>query len=128
MGLLGFARDERVILVAIGIASVGLVSALVASLAVIKKDNEVKPSQLKTQYITQDTEDSLQIETLDKLMGHPTFSVRDIAMRILCDRAINDPDVMTELFYGITRPDYEHRMKCLRALALLTGQTSGTLI
>lgn len=128
MGLWEFARDERVILATIGVATFSIVTMLIATLTMIRDDNEVKVSHPKTQYITQDTEDSLQIETLDKLMDHPTFSIRDIAMRILCDRAINDPEVMTELIDGIRQRDYEHRMKCLRALALLSSQANGALI
>jgi hypothetical protein len=123
MGLLSFARDERVVLAGIGIATFGLVSIMTAVLTLIRDDNEVKIPQPKTQYITQDTEDSLQLDTLDKLIGHPNYSIREISVRILCDRAVNDPAVVQELLYGITRPDHDHRMQCLRALATLTGQT-----
>lgn len=121
--LLGFARDERVVLVTIGVATFSIVSTMIAVLTAIRDDNEIPPVEPKTQYITQETEDALQLETLDKLLTHPNFSIREIAIKILCDRAINDPETTQYLLYGITRPDYDERMKCLRALALLTGQT-----
>lgn len=124
--LFSLARDERVILVTIGLATFSIVSTMVTVLTFIRDDNEIPPEEPKTQYITQDTEDALQLETLDKLITHPNYSIRDIATKILCDRAVNDSDTTEYLLHGITRPDYDQRMKCLRALALLTGQTIGT--
>jgi hypothetical protein len=125
--LLSAARDERFILISIGLATFGIVSSVVTILTIIRDDNEIPPPQPKTQYITQDTEDSLQSETLEKLLEHPNYSIREIAIKILCDRAVNDAETTQYLLYGITRPNYDERMKCLRALALLTGQTIGAL-
>ncbi len=124
-GLWSFARDERVILVSIGIATFSVVSTMIATLTMIRDDNEIPPAEPKTQYITQDTEDTLQLDTLGKLLEHPNFSIRDIATKILCDRAINDTDTTTHLLYGTTRPDYDERMQCLTALSLLTGRSMG---
>ncbi|KYK58228.1 hypothetical protein DCS_05241 [Drechmeria coniospora] len=121
--LVSLSRDERVILVAFGLASLGIVSTIVKRLKSIRDQNEILPFIPKTQYITQDTEDALHLDTLDKLLRHPNFSVREVATKILCDRAINDPETTTTLLYGITRPDGDERIRCLRALALLTGQT-----
>lgn len=125
--LTSFARDERVVLAFIGVASFGVVSTMIAMLTIIRDENEIPPAEPKTQYITQDTEDALQVDTLDKLLGHPNYSIREIAIKILCDRAINDEETTHYLLFGITRPDYDERMRCLRALALLTGQTTGEL-
>ncbi|OAA43223.1 hypothetical protein NOR_04590 [Metarhizium rileyi] len=118
-------RDERVHLAAIGLAAFGLVHTITTISGIFRADNEIPPKEPKTQYITQETEDSLQLRTLDKLLVHPNYSIREVATKILCDRAINDHETLRTLFYGITRPEYEYRMKCLRALALLTGQTMG---
>lgn len=123
--LISFARDERVVLVSLGLATFGVVSTMITALTLIRDDNEIPPTQPKTQYITQDTEDSLQLDTLERLMDHPSFSIREVAVKIICDRAINDPGTIDYLLYGITRPDYDERMHCLRALALLTGQGLG---
>ena len=118
--LLTFARDERVILVSLGLATFGIVSTVLTALTIIRDDNEIPPTQPKTQYITQETEDSLQLETLEKLLDHPNYSIREVAVKILCDRAVNDPETIQYLLYGITRPNYDERMQCLRALALLS--------
>jgi hypothetical protein len=120
-----FARDERVVLVSIGIASYSLVRALVMSLELVRETSAIRPTVPKTRYITQDTEDALETQTLDRLLKHPSFAIREIALKILCERAVNNKDVVTHLLVGITRPDYEERMASLRALAMLTGQTTG---
>jgi hypothetical protein len=123
--LLPFARDERVILVSIGLATFGLVSTVFTTLTIIRDESIIPPIQPKTRYITQETEDSLELDTLEKLLDHPSYSVKEIATKILCDRAVNSWETIKYLLYGITRPDYDERMQCLRALALLTGQTTG---
>lgn len=120
-----FARDERVILISIGVATFSMVSLMTQALTWVRDDNEVKATPAKTQYITQDTEDSLQLDTLDKLLTHSNYSIRDIATKILCDRAVNDPDTVQFLLVNITNPEYDVRMQNLRALATLTGQTHG---
>lgn len=122
-GLLRFLRDERVILVGIGVTTFAMVTFMTQALVVVRDENEVKPAPPKAQYITQETEDALQLDTLDKLLAHPNYSIRDIATRILCDRAVNDDQTIQYLLYNITRPDYDTRLQSLRALATLLSQT-----
>jgi len=85
-----------------------------------RDEAEFKPQLPKTQYITQDTEDSLELNTLDTLLGHYNYLIRETAAKIICDRAVNDPSTLEILLWGITRPDYDERMKNLRALAVIT--------
>lgn len=101
----------------------GVVGAVLIGRAVVRswrEDAEYKPTVPKTQYITQDTEDSLQLNTLDTLLGHYNFLIRDTSAKIICDRAVNDGTSIEILLWGITNPDYEERMKNLRALAVIT--------
>lgn len=126
MGFLSLVRDERVALLGIGLAAGALISGMMTLVSIVIEDNKIDPPAPKTQYITQETEDSLQLDTLDKLLNHPSFSVREVAVKILCDRAVNDSDALHELLYGITREDYDHRLKCLKALTLLLFHTNGT--
>ncbi|KFA61480.1 hypothetical protein S40285_03441 [Stachybotrys chlorohalonatus IBT 40285] len=126
-GLVSLVSDQRVVGVALGLCTISIVATMINTLSLMRDDSVITPPQPKTQYITQETEDSLRLETLDTLLSHTNYSIKDIAVKILCDRAINDPDAVKILLYGITRPDYDERMKCLRALALLTGQTLGRL-
>ncbi|CAK7199596.1 hypothetical protein SEUCBS139899_002279 [Sporothrix eucalyptigena] len=113
-----------------GVASLGLIAITTVGIYVGVREllrpyhaaNINYPPMPKTQYITQDTEDSLSLATLEKLLKHYNFSIRETAAKIVCDRAINDDDVLLVLLYGITRRDYDERMKNLRALAMLTDQ------
>lgn len=120
-GLQAFARDERVMLLTIGLSTFGIVSSMITALYIIREDTTIPPAQSKTRYITQDTEDSLEVETLEKLIDHPSYFIRAIATKILSDRCVNNPDIIKGLLYGITRPDYEERVQSLRALTLLIG-------
>ncbi|KAK3988053.1 hypothetical protein QBC44DRAFT_109618 [Cladorrhinum sp. PSN332] len=88
------------------------------------EDTKVEPVQPKTQYITQETEDSLKLATLDTLLGHYNYSIRETSAKIVCDRAVNDKDTIEQLLWGITRPSYDERMKNLRALAIVTDPQS----
>ncbi|KAK4165679.1 hypothetical protein QBC43DRAFT_26752 [Cladorrhinum sp. PSN259] len=88
------------------------------------EDIKIVPVQPKTQYITQETEDSLKLSTLDTLLGHYNYSIRETSAKIVCDRALNDKDTVEQLLWGITRPDYDERIKNLRALAIVTDPQS----
>ncbi len=125
MAFLTLLRDERLVIAALAAASVSMLFAMKSILTTVLDSNVVEPVQPKTQYITQETEDSLQLDTLEKLVGHPSYSVREVAIKILADRAVNDEASINFLLYGITQTNYEHRMKCLRALALLMRQNIG---
>jgi isocitrate/isopropylmalate dehydrogenase len=127
MGFVTLLRDERLVVTGIAVASVTMLLMMKSILTNVVEDNLVEPVQPKTQYITQETEDSLQLETLDKLVGHPSYSVREVSIKILSDRAVNDLELMDFLLRGITQRDYDHRMRCLRALALLMRQNIGML-
>lgn len=119
MGLLAFARDERVILVGLAAVTIGVV-AVIRSVATFYRDEaEIQAPQPKTQYITQETEDSLKLSTLDNLLGHYNWSIRETAAKIVYDRAVNDEATLEHLLYGITREDYDERVKSVRALALM---------
>lgn len=118
------ARDERVILGGLGVMAIGTVYMLHTLLTAFRDEAEVKPVQPKTQYITQETEDALKYSTLETLLRHYNWSIRDTTGKIVCDRAANDGSTIETLLYGITRPDYEERMKNLRALAIITDQST----
>ena len=113
-------RDDRVVLLGFGLGAFGLVSIIRAVLSVWRDDAEIKIPQPKTQYITQETEDSLKLGTLDTLLGHYNYAIRETAAKIISDRAVNDGSTIDTLLWGITREDYDERMRSLRTLALIT--------
>ncbi|KAI1821271.1 hypothetical protein F4861DRAFT_519870 [Xylaria intraflava] len=116
MGLFSFLRDERVVAISVGVAAVGCLAAMRAILLHSRDKAEIPPTVLKTQYITQATEDSLKLSTLNSLLQHYNFAIRDTTLRIVAGRAVNDKSAIDDLFWGITRKDYDERMKNLRAL------------
>lgn len=120
MSLLTFARDERVIVLGLAAAAVGVVATMRMFLTRMLDEAEIKQQQPTTQYITQETEDSLKPNTLDTLLAHYNYAIREIAGKIVTDRAVNDSESINYLLWGITRPDYDERLKCLRTLAYIT--------
>lgn len=120
MSLLRFARDERVIVFGLAAAAVGVVATMRMLLSRMLDEAEIKQQQPTTQYITQETEDSLKPNTLDTLLAHYNYAIREIAGKIVTDRAVNDSESINYLLWGITRPDYDERLKCLRTLAYIT--------
>ncbi|SPQ18687.1 f08e5819-0e56-444c-9cd7-7d10a307073c [Thermothielavioides terrestris] len=117
-------HDDRVLLGYLAINTVACLWGIPVLLRKWRDEAEIKPAQPKTQYITQETEDALKLGTLDTLLGHYNYSIRETAAKIVCDRAVNDRETVDMLLWGITRPDYEERLKNLRALAIITDPHS----
>ncbi|KAI5862191.1 hypothetical protein GGS23DRAFT_597806 [Durotheca rogersii] len=117
MGFLSFLRNERLFAAGLGLTTVGFYFAMRTILEYYRDEAEIKPTPPKTQYITQETEDSLKLGTLESLLFHYNFAIRDTALKIVAGRAVNDGPTMSYLLWGITRKDYEERMEALRALA-----------
>ncbi len=113
-------QDDRIVFSFLALNAVaGMLGARIL-LQQWRDDAEIKPVQPKTQYITQETEDALKLSTLDTLLGHYNQSIRETSAKIVCDRAVNDKDTVDLLLWGITRKDYDERMRNLRALAIIT--------
>jgi hypothetical protein len=119
VGLGPFLRSNPVIFGTMATSSVAVAVAMYFILEQWREAAEVKPPEPKTQYITQDTEDALTLNTLSTLLGHYNPAIRDTAARIVIDRALNDGSTLELLLWGITRPDYDERIKHLRALNLI---------
>ncbi|KAL2165824.1 hypothetical protein VTG60DRAFT_3747 [Thermothelomyces hinnuleus] len=117
-------RDDRVLFGYLAINAVGWLMGVRVLLKKWRDEAEIKPVQPKTQYITQETEDALKLGTLDTLLGHYNQSIRETAAKIVCDRAVNDRETVDQLLWGITRKDYDERMRNLRALAIITDPQS----
>jgi hypothetical protein len=111
---------EKAFVGTLGLGCIGLVGLIRFMLEQFREDTEIKPIQPKTQYITQDTEDSLKLDTLETLLGHYNYAIRETAAKIVCDRAVNDAATLESLLYGITRPEYDVRIRNLRCLAIIT--------
>ncbi|KAL2257667.1 hypothetical protein VTK26DRAFT_9332 [Humicola hyalothermophila] len=119
MGWLSKLSDDRVLLGYLALNAAAWLVGVRYLLRQWRDQAEIKPVQPKTQYITQETEDALKVSTLSTLLGHYNYGIQDVASRILCDRSINDKDTVEVLLRGITRQDYDERLKNLRALAMI---------
>lgn len=115
--MFSFLRDDRLVFAGLGLATAGAVFSVRSILEYYRDEAQIKPPQPKTQYITQDTEDALNISTLDNLLTHYNFAIRDTALKIVAGRAVNDAGAIDQLLWGITREDHDERMESLRALA-----------
>ncbi|KAK3904847.1 hypothetical protein C8A05DRAFT_42144 [Staphylotrichum tortipilum] len=125
MGWMGrLIQDDRVVFGWMAVVAVAGLFGVSEMLKNWRDEAEIKPVQPKTQYITQETEDALKLSTLDTLLGHYNQSIRETSARIVCDRAVNDKDTVDMLLWGITRKDYDERMRNLRALAIITDPQS----
>lgn len=114
-------RNDRVLLGCLAVSAVGWLLSVRVLLRQWRDEAEIKPVQPKTQYITQETEDALKLGTLDTLLGHYNYTIRETAAKIVCDRSVNDKDTVEMLLWGITRKDYDERMRNLKALLIITN-------
>lgn len=119
MALLSFFKDERVVLLGLGVTLFTTVASIWTILEHYRDAVEIKPQPPKPQYITQATEDSLDQSTLQSLTSHYNYSIREIALKIVAGRAANSSVTVSHLLRGITRSSYDERFKCLKALCLL---------
>lgn len=108
------------LVVGLAAAVVGVVATMRMLLGRLRDEAEIKQQQPATQYITQETEDSLKPSTLDTLLSHYNFAIREISGKIVTERAVNDGETIDYLLWGITQADYDERFKCLRTLAEIT--------
>lgn len=115
-----YVGANQLLWASLGLSTVGLLIVGQIATRYWRDEAEIKPVLPKTQYITQDTEDSLELNTLETLLGHYNYLIRETAVKIICDRTVNDPTTLEILLWGITRPDNDERMKNLRALAIIT--------
>ncbi|KAH6646425.1 hypothetical protein BKA67DRAFT_584252 [Truncatella angustata] len=116
MGLLTSLRDERLIFVGLGLATVSFVGMMRLILTHYRDEAEIRPKSPKTQYITQATEDALDLQTISSLLDHYNPTIRDTATKIVVGRAVNDGDTIRHLLRGIMQASYDVREKYLRAL------------
>ncbi|KAL2136048.1 hypothetical protein VTI74DRAFT_5784 [Chaetomium olivicolor] len=119
-----FIKDDRVLLGLLVINATAGAFFMHFLLKEWRDEAEIKPAPPKSQYITQATEDALKLSTLETLLGHYNHSIRETAAKIICDRVVNDRETVDVLLWGITRKDYDERMRNLKALAIITDPQS----
>lgn len=115
--------ESRILVLGLGLTTTCAVLVLMRHMLIAYRDSvEVKKPTPKTQYITQDTEDSLRSSTLEKLIESHNYGIQETSARIICDRALHDSATLNGLLWELTRPDRDRRERAIRALYLLTEQ------
>lgn len=122
MAALSATTENRLFVIGLGITTCAVIGLMRHMLTVYRDSVEVKKPSPVTQYITQGTEDSLKIRTLEKLIESHSYGIKETATRIVCDRALHDEATVDRLLWELTRPDRNVREQAIRALYVLTEQ------
>ncbi|KKA29011.1 hypothetical protein TD95_005298 [Thielaviopsis punctulata] len=127
LSLIALIRNERMLSYSLALCAASMVGLMWTVLNSVKEDSVIEPTPQKTQYITQDTEDSLPLETLEKLVQHPNQCIKELSQKILADRALDDKSMMNILMNGIASKHDERRLMCLQTLAFVLTNTCSYL-
>lgn len=124
MAALSPANQDKLFVLSIGLAVCAVVG-IMRQMLVQYRDKAIVPQpENKSQYITQEVEDSLKVDTLGKLLDSPSYSIQETAAIIICERALHDEASMNELLWHITRPSHLQREKGIRALTMMMNSSS----
>lgn len=113
------AAQNRLFLVSLGVGAF-LSITFMRRLLIHYRDLSIIPeSEGKSQYITQEVEDSLKLSTLNKLLDSPNYSIQETTSVIVCERALHDGTTIDVLLSYITQPEHDVREKGIRALTMM---------
>ncbi len=82
------------VVLGLGIGLIGLHTLIHHSLQEVRESHKYKPPPIKPQYIDQNTEDKIPNRTLDVLRQSSNDNVKDVAKRIIIDRALYDGETI----------------------------------
>jgi hypothetical protein len=119
MAAISPAAQGRLFVFGLGLATVAVIGVMRQMLVHYRDAALIPPSENKSQYITQDVEDSLKLSTLDKLLDSPNYCIQETTAIIICERALHDGITIDVLFWYITRPDHKLREKGIRTLTMM---------
>jgi hypothetical protein len=111
--------QDRLFLFGLGLTTAVTIRCMRQMLIHYRDAAIIPRSDDKSQYITQNVEDSLKLSTLNKLLNSPNYSIQETTSVIICERALHDRTTIDILLYHITRPDYDTRERGIRALMMI---------
>ncbi len=117
--------QDRLVLLGLGVASCAVLGLMRQMLVYYREASIIPQDQIKSQYITQEVEDSLKISTLDKLLDSPNYCIQETTSIIICERALHDEPTMAALLWYITRPEHKERETGIRALTMMMNSCEG---
>ena len=113
------AAQDRLFFLGIGLTTCAVIGLMRRMLIRYKDAAAIPHPEGKSQYITQDVEDSLKVSTLDKLLDSPNYSIQETTAIIVCERALHDGSTIDILLHYITRPEHDLRERGIRALTMM---------
>ncbi|RFU32007.1 hypothetical protein B7463_g4308, partial [Scytalidium lignicola] len=128
MAALSPAASDRLLIFGLGLTTFAVLGFMRYLLVENREAAKIKPPQNKPQYITQDVEDSLKLETLNKLLDSPNYGIQETTAIIICERALHDGVTIDTLLWYITRPDHDMREKGIRALTMMMNSSLISMI
>jgi hypothetical protein len=126
MAILSPSGQERLFVLGLGVTTCAIFGLMRRMLVHYRDAAALPPTENKSHYIDQDTEDSLKLSTLDKLLDNPNYGIQETAAIIICERALHDKNTLDILLWYITRPDHDTREKGIRALTMIMNSCAYT--
>lgn len=105
-----------------GITTVAILGLMRQALRRHTETALIKPKRPKPQYITQDVEDALRVNTLSKLLDSPNWGIYETTAGIIVERVLFDGTTLDAVLWYVTRPEYDEREKALKCLTHLMGE------
>lgn len=121
------AAQDRLFFLGLGLTACAVIGLMRRMLIQYQQAAVIQPSESKSQYITQDVEDSLKSSTLYKLLDSPNYSIQETTAIIICERALHDGTTIDVLLHYITRPEHDIRERGVRALTMMMNSCKSLL-
>lgn len=119
MAALSPAATDRLWIFGFGVTTFAVLGFMRYLLVENREAAKVQLTPNKPQYITQEVEDSLKLETLNKLLDSPNYGIQETTAIIICERALHDGVTVDTLLWYITRADHDIRETGIRALTMM---------
>lgn len=121
MAMISPIGQERLLFLGLGITTCAVLALVRNRLIHFREAATIPPTENKSHFIDQKTEDSLKLGTLNKLLNNPNYGIQETASIIVCERAIHNEFAINTLLYEISRPEYDRRERAIRALIMMVN-------
>lgn len=119
MAALTPASKDLLLVLGLGITASAVIASVKWMLLFSRDASVIGAVENKPSYITQEVEDSLKPNTLDKLLDSPNYCIQETTSIIICERALHDEAAMDSLLWHIAQPEHHLREQGIRALSMM---------
>ncbi|KAI9650476.1 hypothetical protein NHQ30_000492 [Ciborinia camelliae] len=124
MAIISPTGQERLLFLGLGITTCAIVAFVRHRLIHFREEATISPAENKSHFIDQKTEDSLRLNTLNKLLNNPNYGIQETASIIVCERALHNEFAINTLLHEISQPEYDRRGKAIRALIMIMNSST----